>query len=61
MQIIKPTTLRLIWEFASRDADFTRGFRSELAEWVRRVRQLYGHRTVREYMLRWARERAARR
>ncbi len=61
MQIIKPTTLRLIWEFASRDADFTRDFRSELAEWVRCVWQLYGHRTVREHMVRWAKERFARR
>ena len=35
MQIVKPSTLRLIWEFAGRDADFTAGFRDELAVWVR--------------------------
>ncbi len=61
MQTIKPTTLRLIWEFAGRDADFSRGFRAELASWVRAMWHLYGHQAVRERMVRWAWERFANR
>ena len=61
MQIIKPSTRRLIWEFAGRDADFTREFRDELAAWVRCMWRLYGHQFFRQYTLQWAKERFARR
>ena len=61
MQIIKPSTLRLIWEFAWRDADFTAGFRNELAQWVCVMWRLYGHQLVRERYLEWAREKATKR
>ncbi len=61
MQVIKPTTKRLIWEFAGRDADFTAGFRDELAAWVRVVWRLYGHESVRRQTVQWAKERFTRR
>jgi hypothetical protein len=61
MQNIKPKTLRLIREFAGRDADFTTGFRGELAAWVRAMWRLYGHQFVREYTVRWAERRFAQR
>lgn len=61
MQIIKPTTKRLIWEFAGRDADFDRAFRNELATFVRCMWRLYGHQLVRQYTVAWAKERFARR
>ena len=61
MQIIKPSTLRLIWEFAGRDADLSSGFRGELAEWVRCMWRVYGHKEFRRYTVNWAQERFARR
>ncbi len=60
-QVIKPTTLRLIWEFSGRDADFTSDFRAELAQWVRCMWRLYGHELVRRHTLQWAQERFAHR
>lgn len=59
MQVIKPSTRRLIWEFSGRDADLTHDFRDELAQWVRVMWRLYGHRQVREYTVKWAMERFA--
>ena len=61
MQVIKPTTLRLIWEFAGRDADFTNDFREELAQWVRSMWRLYGHQLVRWHFVQWSQERFAQR
>jgi hypothetical protein len=61
MLVIKPTTLRMIWEFAGRDADFTTAFRKELAEWVREMWQLYDHQQVRRHFVRWSQERFANR
>ena len=61
MQVIKPTTRRLIWEFGGRDADFNRDFRGEMAQWVRVMWKLYGHGMVRRYTVKWAQERFAQR
>lgn len=48
MQTIKPTTRGLIAFFAERDADFTTGFRAELAGFIRVMWRLYGHQPVHE-------------
>jgi len=60
-QIVKPTTLRLIWEFSGRDSDFSKDFRGELAQWVRCMWKLYGHQMVRAYTVKWSQERFAHR
>ena len=56
-QKIKPSMRRLIWEFSGRDADFSREFRQEMAQWVRCMWRIYGHEMVRKYTVQWAQER----
>ena len=59
MQIIKPSTLALLWEFGERDADYDREFRREMAEWHREMRILYGSDAVRRHYIDQRRRRVA--
>jgi len=51
MQIIKPGTLALLWEFGERDADYDYEFRREMALWHREMRALYGSIMVRRHYI----------